>query len=339
MPRRPRARLLALAPVICLLAAVPARAAAPRRPDVEAPEAYLVDTATGQVLYRRRANAEVAIASTTKLMTAYVTLEREPLERNLVEQPYYPDSADQSLAHLPSGVRYSVATLLRAMLVPSGDDVANSLAIDVGGTIPRFVRLMNRAAARLSLGRTHYTTPIGLDTPGNYSTARDLEVLALALMRDPFFAAVVRDASVYVPGAGELVNTNDLLGSYPWVVGIKTGHTEDAGYCLVGAASSHGVNLISVVLGDPSEAARDDDTLALLRYGLARERGVPQGATGDSGATGASPITARAASARRGAAPAGGSPAPIVWLLLGLALLAGCSLGVVRWRSTETPRR
>jgi D-alanyl-D-alanine carboxypeptidase (penicillin-binding protein 5/6) len=335
---RRRATTVALVLATCLLACAPlARAADPPRPELEAPEAYLVDTDTGQVLFARRANREVSIASTTKLMTAYVTLEREPLTRVLVEQPYYPDSADQSLAGLPSGMRYSVADLLRAMLVPSGDDVANSLAIDVGGTNAHFLMLMNRAAAALGLRHTHYTTPIGLDTAGNYSSARDLEKLALALMRDPFFAAVVRDASVYVPGAGELTNTNDLLSSYPWVVGIKTGHTEGAGYCLVGAASLHGIHLISVVLGDPSEDARDEDTLALLRYGLALERGRPQGGasgpSGPSGTTGVSFDGARAFAlmTRDG----GGLPG---WILV-LLVLAGCSLGVVRWRRRDAPRR
>jgi D-alanyl-D-alanine carboxypeptidase (penicillin-binding protein 5/6) len=86
-------------------------------------------------------------------------------------------------------------------------------------------------------------------------------------MRDPFFAAVVRERDAYLPHGVEVDNTNDLL-AYPFVTGIKTGHTLDAGYCLVGAASWHGVHLISVVLGDPDEADRDDDTLALLRYGL-----------------------------------------------------------------------
>jgi D-alanyl-D-alanine carboxypeptidase (penicillin-binding protein 5/6) len=200
-------------------------------------------------------------------MTAYVTLEYDPLTRVLVEQPYNARSGE-SLAHLPVGGRYSVADMLRALLLPSGNDVAHSLAIDVGGSGRHFVALMNRAARHLGLSETHYTTAIGLDTPGNYSSAADLAALAQDLLRDPFFAAVVRERSAYLPGA-EVENTNDLLGAYPFVVGVKTGHTLAAGYCLVAAASWHGVHLISVVLGDPSNSGRDDDTLALLRYGLA----------------------------------------------------------------------
>jgi len=252
---------------VCSLAPSTARAStvAPA-PALEAPEAILVEPNTDTVIYALHPNRRVAIASTTKLMTAYVTLEDESLAARLVEQPYRA-TAGQSLAGLPAGASYSVADLLRAMLLPSGNDVAHTLAIDVGHKIAHFIVLMNAAAAQLGLTDTHYSTPVGLDTPGNYSTAANLETLAQVLMHDAFFAHVVREQVAYLPGGIEVQNTNDLL-SYPFVVGIKTGHTQDAGYCLVGAARRHGVYLISVVLGDPSEAARDADTLALLRYGL-----------------------------------------------------------------------
>ena len=122
----------------------------------------------------RNANAELPIASTTKLMTAYVTLQREPFDAQLVEQPY-PAGFGESLAPVPVGARLGVPDMLRAMLLPSGNNVAYSLAVDVGGSVSHFIALMNAAAARLDLGRTHYSTPIGLDTPGgNYSTAADL---------------------------------------------------------------------------------------------------------------------------------------------------------------------
>jgi D-alanyl-D-alanine carboxypeptidase (penicillin-binding protein 5/6) len=268
----PLARALGLGLLaLVLLPGAAARAAGTQiqpPPALQAQEAILIETDLGTRVYALHPNREVAIASTTKLMTAYVTLELEPLTRKLVEQPYTPSEPDESLAHLPPGVRYSVADLLRAMLLPSGNDVAHTLALDVGGTSAHFVSLMNAAAANLGLSDTHYTTPIGLDTPGNYSTAANLATLAQDLLKDPFFAAVVDEPSAYLPGGVEVSNTNDLIGAYPFVVGVKTGHTADAGYCLVGAASWHGVHLISVVLGDPTDAGRDDDTLALLRYGL-----------------------------------------------------------------------
>jgi D-alanyl-D-alanine carboxypeptidase (penicillin-binding protein 5/6) len=265
----PRGSLALCLAACCILAAAPAPAAdaTPPAPAIDAREAILIETDVGKTLFAFHAQREAPIASTTKLMTAYVTLERDPLTRVLVEQPYDAEPGE-SLAHLPAGGRYSVADLLRGLLLPSGNDVAHSLAIDVGGSTAHFVALMNRAARHLGLSETHYTTAIGLDTPGNYSSAADLATLAGDLLRDPFIAAVVREQSAYLPG-DEVQNTNDLLGAYPFVVGVKTGHTLDAGYCLVGAARWHGVHLISVVLGDPSNAARDDDTLALLRYGLA----------------------------------------------------------------------
>jgi D-alanyl-D-alanine carboxypeptidase (penicillin-binding protein 5/6) len=235
---------------------------------------------SGAIVYARNANAELAIASTTKLMTAYVTLEREPLDARLVEQPYAA-GADESLAPVPAGAVLSVADMLRAMLLPSGNNVAYSLSIDVGGTESNFVAMMNAAAAKLHLGRTHYTTPIGLDTPGdNYSTATDLARLARVLMRRPLFREIVDESSARLADGIVVDNRNDLLGAYPWVVGVKTGNTADAGECLVGAARSNGVRLISVVLGSPSEAARDDDTLALLRYGLGLYRSARVTAAG-----------------------------------------------------------
>lgn len=241
---------------------------------LQAREAILVEVDTGTTLFARDPDAEVPIASTTKLMTAYVTLERKPLERVLVAQPYDAE-VGESLAHLTVGRGYSVASLLRGLLIPSGNDAAHTLAIDVGGSTANFVALMNAAAAKLGLTRTHYATPVGLDTPGNYSTAANLATLAQVLMRNWFFAKVVREPDADLPDGTELENSDDLIGEYPWLVGVKTGHTADAGYCLVGAASDGGVHLISVVLGDPSNAARDADTLALLRYGLHLYRRVP----------------------------------------------------------------
>jgi D-alanyl-D-alanine carboxypeptidase (penicillin-binding protein 5/6) len=273
----PRGSLALCLAACCIIAATPARAAeaTQRPPAIDAREAILIETDLGKTLFSRHARREAPIASTTKLMTAYVTLEREPLTRVLVEQPY-DAGPGESLAHLPAGGRYSVADLLRAMLLPSGNDVANSLAIDVGGTVPRFVAQMNGAARRLGLRGTHYATPVGLDTPGNYSTARNLAVLAEDLLRDPFFAAVVHEPNAYLPGGVEVTNHEGYLyAEYPFLVGVKSGHTAAAGYCFVGAASWHGVHLISVVLGDPTQAERDEDTIDLLRYGLALYHHVP----------------------------------------------------------------
>jgi D-alanyl-D-alanine carboxypeptidase (penicillin-binding protein 5/6) len=261
-----RALPVALAACVVGLALAVNAAAAPLP---AAPAWILVERDTGAVVGSANANEERPIASTTKLMTAYVTLEHEPLTRILAVVPYAPSTAGESLAGLAAGERLSVADLLEAMLLPSGNDVAHTLAIDVGGSVGNFVAMMNAAARRLGLTRTHYSTPIGLDTPGdNYSTVANLATLAGVLMRNAFFARTVARHSATLSDGRVMTNTNDLVGRYPFAVGIKTGHTDDAGYCLVGGGARDGVNLISVVLGDPSEAARDADTLALLRYGL-----------------------------------------------------------------------
>jgi D-alanyl-D-alanine carboxypeptidase (penicillin-binding protein 5/6) len=273
----------------CLvLANASAGAAAPSRtervapPVLQAREAILVETDTGTTVFARRAQAEVPIASTTKMMTAYVTLEHEQLDHVFVEQPYSP-APGESLAGLTPGAHYSVADLLRAMLLPSGGDAAHTLAVDVGGgSLRHFLKLMNAAAKQLMMGDTHYTTPVGLDTPGNYSTATDLARLAQALLRFPFVAKIVSEPRAQLHSGLVVTNRNDLVGEYPFVVGVKTGHTDDAGYCLVGAASWHGVHLVSVVLGDGSIAQRDADTLALLRYGLRLYHDVPVAVGGRS---------------------------------------------------------
>lgn len=238
-----------------------------------APAAALIEADTGEVIYTRNGWQPRAIASTTKLMTAYVTLEHASLERTLTVQPYTP-APEETIAGLTPGERVSVMGLLEAMLLPSGGDAANTLAVDIGGSVPRFLAWMNAAARRLGMLHTHYATPVGLDTPGNYSSPDDLAQLARALMRNPRFAAIVALPRARLRGGLTLVNANDLVGRYPYVIGVKTGHTTDAGYCLVGAARRGGVTVISVVLGEPSEAARDRDTLALLDHGLSLFRRV-----------------------------------------------------------------
>jgi D-alanyl-D-alanine carboxypeptidase (penicillin-binding protein 5/6) len=247
-----------------------AEATAARPLPLRARAAILLERDTGDVVYSRRAHTRLRIASTTKLMTALVTLEHARLDRRLKVLPYSATGAEVT-ADLPVGTRVAVRDLLRAMLLPSAGDAANALAVGIAGSVRRFVRLMNARAHRLQLRETHYSTPVGLDTPGNYSTAADLAKLADRLLRVPFFATTVARRRALLPSAGSraVVNRNDLVGRYRYVIGVKTGHTHGAGYCLVGAGRRRGATLISVVLGDPSEGARDADTLALLRYGLA----------------------------------------------------------------------
>jgi serine-type D-Ala-D-Ala carboxypeptidase (penicillin-binding protein 5/6) len=229
----------------------------------------VIEADTGRVLYAKDDQQRLPIASTTKLMTAYVALAHATPGKVLTVQPYTP-APEETVAGLVPGQRLTVSDLLKAMLLPSGGDAAHTLAVDLGGgSLTRFVGWMNSAAARLHMGNTHYSTPVGLDTPGNYSTAADLAELAKKLLEDPVVAQIVAMASARLTDGQVVSNRNDLVGRFPWVVGVKTGHTAGAGYCLVGAGRRDGHEAISVVLGDPSETARDSDTLQLLRYGLA----------------------------------------------------------------------
>jgi len=168
----------------------------------------------------------------------------------------------------------TVHDLLLALLLPSADDAAEDLAYNVGhGSVARFIAMMNARARQLGLTGTHYTTPIGLDTPGNYSTARDLVTLARYVMHaEPFFRRAVALTQATLHSGDhprEIINRNDLVARFRWINGIKTGHTLQAGYVLVGSGSRNGLNLISVVLGTPSISERDATTLALLDWGFA----------------------------------------------------------------------
>lgn len=236
-------------------------------------DADSVVSGSEQVLYSRNSYERRPIASTTKLMTAYVAITHASAGHVLTVQPYVA-SPGETVAGLVAGQRLTVRDLLKAMLLPSGGDAAHTLAVDLAGSTSRFVGWMNAAAVRLHLRHTHYSTPVGLDTPGNYSSAGDLARLAMVLLRNQTVAGVVDEPSARLTDGQVVANRNDLVGRYPFVIGVKTGHTSAAGYCLVGAARRGDAVVVSVVLGDPSEAARDDDTLTLLRYGLGHLRPV-----------------------------------------------------------------
>jgi serine-type D-Ala-D-Ala carboxypeptidase (penicillin-binding protein 5/6) len=254
------------------LLAAPASAA--ERPDVSARTAILVDARDGHVLYRRAPTQERPIASATKLMTALVAIDELPLDRDLRAVPYHPAPAESRI-DLRAGERMSVADLLRALLLESANDAAETLAVRAAGSVDQFVRRMNERAREIGLSHTSFANPVGLDSPGAHSTALDLSRLARRVLRNDFLAATVdMPRARLLSGARPriLANRNRLVREVGWVDGVKTGHTAQAGYVLVGSTSHRGARLVSVVLGAPTEAARDADTLRLLRYGLAQYR-------------------------------------------------------------------
>lgn len=271
----------AVVAAVALTAAPGARAAA-RPPAIAAREAILVEPSTGTVVYARHAQAEASIASTTKLMTALVVLEHARLGDVYRAVPYHP-LPSESRIDLAPGEPMAVRDLLRALLIPSANDAAVTLAHGVAGSRAAFVALMNRRARELGLAHTHYSNPVGLDEPGNYSTAADLVRLAEVLRRHPFFDRTVdRSAARLHTGRRPrvVVSTNTTLREAPWVTGIKTGYTRQAGDVLVASGTRHGLTFLSAVLGDPGQGARDADTLALLRYGFDHYRLVRPVAAG-----------------------------------------------------------
>jgi D-alanyl-D-alanine carboxypeptidase (penicillin-binding protein 5/6) len=267
-----RPLLVALAALLAIaVAGAPTAAAQGGPPKLAAKAAIVMEASTGDILYAKNPDQHRAIASTTKLMTVYVALQRDDLD-DVFSAPAYHVSTAESLIGLRAGERMSVRDLLRACLLPSANDAAATIAIGTLGSTKAFVAEMNRQAKLLGLNDTHFTTPVGLDTPGNYSTARDLARLAIKLRGFEFFRRTTDLPSATLRSGSHkrtVFNRNLLVRRVPVVNGVKTGHTNTAGYVLVGSATRDGVTVITVALGDLTEGSRDADSLALLRYGLA----------------------------------------------------------------------
>ena len=253
------------------LAGAPVAAAqAPRPSGLQARAAIVMEASTGDVLFSKNSRDRRSIASATKLMTVLVALQRADLDDVFSATRYNAVTAESQIG-LRAGERMSVRDLLRATLLPSANDAAATLAAGTMGSRKAFVAEMNRRAAALGLRDTHYTTPIGLDDAGNYSSARDLAKLAVTLRGYEFFRRTTDLPSATLRSGSRkrtVFNRNTLVRRVPVVNGVKTGHTNRAGYVLVGSATRDGVTVVSVVLGEPGERARDADSLALLRYGL-----------------------------------------------------------------------
>lgn len=263
--------------VALLIGAALAPAAAVALPRLTVRAGALYAPATGQTLYADHAQAELAVASTTKLMTALITLERvHDLGTVFTQNNYVPAPVDSQIGLVP-GERMTVHDLLIALMLPSADDAAEDLAYNLGhGSVARFVAMMNERARQLGLRHTHYATPSGLDTVGNHSSASDLNRLAAYdLSHWAFFARVVALGHAVLHSGSHLrdvTNRNTLVREYPWIDGVKTGHTAAAGYVLVASGHRNGMRLVSSVLGTTSETARDANTLALLDWGFATFR-------------------------------------------------------------------
>jgi serine-type D-Ala-D-Ala carboxypeptidase (penicillin-binding protein 5/6) len=250
-------------------------AAAPqiKPPQLAVSGASLTVASTGEQLYGYRANTPLLIASTTKLMTALVVVQHvHNLSTVFTQTSFVPASIDSQIG-LEPGERMSVHDLLLALMLPSADDAAVDLAYNVGGhSIARFVAMMNADAQQLGLTHTHYANPIGLDSSENYSSPYDLARLAAYDMAHSAFLkriVALAHATLYSGNhIRHITNTDTLVGVVPWITGVKTGHTNAAGYVLVSSGTQNGLTLIGSVLGTSSEAARNGNALALLSWGF-----------------------------------------------------------------------
>ncbi len=267
-------RRLLLAPALLALALAviqPTTAgAAVRAPKVNT-RAYLVENAvTGDVLMSKNVNARLPIASLTKLMTVSVALQHLSVDRYVTVSAQAIRAGEES-AGLRAGEHILVGDLVRAALIQSANDAADALAdAAADGNRALFISWMNQEARQIGLTRTHFARPDGLDAPGHYSSARDVTVLAQWAMTLPEVSQTVRLRRSTISGGRVLTTWNDLLGTFPGVVGVKTGHTDEAGWCQVTLLVRGGVQIYATILGSPSRAQRDRDLTALLRFALTR---------------------------------------------------------------------
>ncbi|WP_182885829.1 D-alanyl-D-alanine carboxypeptidase family protein [Microbispora sp. H10885] len=245
-----------------------ARSAAP---SVTASEAYLVDVTTGTIQFAKRETRRVPVASLTKVMTAYVVRRRARLDDVVTitkADVKHALAGGASAAGLRAGERLTVRDLLYALMLPSGADAAHALAERYGPGTAKFVAQMNDTAKRLGLRDTRYANPDGLPSKG-YSTARDQATLAVAALGDPVIATVARSPKRAVTKsrlhrAHVWRNTNELLKD--GAVGLKTGYTRQAGYCLSFAVTRDDRTYVGVLLGERSERARYTTARRLLDW-------------------------------------------------------------------------
>src|SRR5712671_1709289 len=259
---------------VAVSAALTSGAAAPLAgaPAPNARSWILVDFGSGQTLAEGNADQRIEPASLTKLMSAYVVFNAlRAGQLKLDEQVLISEHAwraEGSRTFVQVGTRVPVDVLIKGMIVQSGNDATIALAERVGGSEPAFVQLMNGAAQRLGMHGTHFEDSSGLPSPTHYSTARDLAILSRAIIRDfPEYYGIY-SLREFTWNNIRQENRNGLLERDPSVDGIKTAHTETAGYCLISSAKRANMRLIGVVLGAPGVVARETGSAALLNYGF-----------------------------------------------------------------------
>lgn len=271
-----------------LLAAAPAFAFVPTAPTLENKAYLVVDFDSGKVLAESNANARVAPASLTKMMTSYLVEQALVTGRMKETDPVFVSeyawcrgTSKESCMYLPLNSQASVIDMLRGVIIQSGNDASKALAEHMAGNEPAFAELMNKEAARLGMKGSHFVNATGLPDPNHYTTAYDMAILARAIVRDSAHYYPIYSEKEFTFNNIKQGNRNALLFTDPSVDGLKTGHTEEAGYCLVASSKRGNMRLISVVMGTNSMQARADQTRALFSWGFANyESAVLQTAGG-----------------------------------------------------------
>jgi len=231
--------------------------------------AILINADTGEVIYENNADQKLPMASTTKIMTAVLLLENADLSTEITVTDQMLKVEGSSMGLL-AGDKVTYNDLLYGLLLASGNDAANVIAITLGKTVNGFANMMNNKAKQLGLKNTNFVTPSGLDADGHYTTARDLaELTRYALKNDEFLKAVSSESKVLnfgnPPYKRTVTNHNKLLKGFDKAIGVKTGFTKKSGRCLVSAASEDQKTVIAVTLCDPDDW---QDHKSLLSYGL-----------------------------------------------------------------------
>ena len=243
--------------------------------DIIAKSAILVDAKTGQILFQKNEHKKLPPASMTKIMTILLTF--EALDRgevsldDMVSVSAHAESMGGSQIYLSSDDRLSLRTLLKSVIIASANDACVAMGEYIGGTEANFVRMMNNRAQELGMVDTQFKNTTGLPAKGHYSTAYDISLMARKLIKYEQFrewAQIWHDTVEVHDGERSLTNTNTLIRQYPNLDGVKTGHTNEAGFCLAASAKNDGFRLVSVIMNTKSERQRNESTTRLLDYGF-----------------------------------------------------------------------
>lgn len=264
--------LLGLFIVGLFMAANPRCVAALEPPNVNGLGVALVDVRTGQVLYERDGDRVLAVASTTKIMTALLAVERCSL-KEIVMVPTEAAAVHGSRIYLEAGETYTMEELLYALMIASANDAAISIAHHISGSVDAFARLMTERARELGLEGFAFKNPHGLDQDGHVGSALDLARLSAYALRNPLFRRFSEATHATMPypvkqSVREINTHNYFLTSYPGATGVKTGWTDRAGYCLVSSAKDEGQEVVGVILGAENRGVLWSDMSALISYGL-----------------------------------------------------------------------